>query len=1084
MSRLPASDCYIYEHSIKPLTICLFNMKKTKSTTATGTGAIGDHITSLETEHRILLELGNEITKVREKNDLITIFSSKIRELYPFSHAIVTLIDHETQTYTPFLLDPVSSPIQTHEAYASLVAAHYPLHEPFIQQVLSNDGPTTFIMKDVMNEAGSPPFLKVNYEAGIRAIMMTPLTDKDQVIGFLHTYAKDIAGFTEEFKNIITGIAPQISSAVTNIIKNEAISHGEWINEVLLSLSNEMVKVRDRQDLLKVISSGLKEIVPFSGCMMTVMDEKEEHYKAYLIDAEARLKELTDSGDALSMATPADDGIYDIASLYYKPLVFDMQSFDLENTPLWFKLHYEAGAREMIIKILGGNGTSKYSLMLFSDNTGTFSEEAVNIVNRISSQLFTAVSNISANEEILKRENEKSFLLDFSNDIAAVRSKADLAEAVCKSLKKLSSLDGYIIRKINEDQVTTSTYIYDESTASEDDELLREVIATKFPIEDGIQDRVLNSEIPLFFSVNAEISRGNTVRYVQLWKKLGFRTIIGTPLRTGDTTLGILWLCLEEINMPLLQGICAQISIAMYNIMANEEILRREKEQSFLLEFSNDIASVRTKDELHVAISNVLQKVLNIKLAIIRIIEDDGVTLSPYMVDESMFQNESSMFRALASRTLDIHDALNARVLKNEGPAIFNVAEEIENGNGSPVVQFWKNTGLKNAFGAPLRTGNTNLGTLWLLMDEINLTILKGICAQTSIAISNIRANEKILAYKQKLEIENDYLKEQIQTIYNFSEIVGSGTQMQKVYRLITQVAESTSTVLLTGETGTGKELIARAIHNASPRRNKLMVKVNCAALPTHLIESELFGHEKGAFTGAIDRRIGKFEMANHSTLFLDEIGEMPPELQVKLLRVLQERELERIGGKSTIKVDVRIIAATNRNLEAEVQAGRFRSDLYYRLNVFPIHLPPLRERPEDIEPLANSFITKFSKNIGKKVNGISPKVLKQLRSYDWPGNVRELEHQIERGILLSDGDTLREVHLPLHQHENNGNGQHSSSKTLEQIERTYIIEVLKRCSGKISGAGGAAEILEVPGTTLHSKMRKLKIAKADYFIK
>lgn len=307
---------------------------------------------------------------------------------------------------------------------------------------------------------------------------------------------------------------------------------------------------------------------------------------------------------------------------------------------------------------------------------------------------------------------------------------------------------------------------------------------------------------------------------------------------------------------------------------------------------------------------------------------------------------------------------------------------------------------------------------------------------------------------------------------------------MQKVYRLITQVAASSSTVLLLGETGTGKELIARAIHNASPRKSKLMVKVNCAALPPHLIESELFGHEKGAFTGAIDRRIGKFELANNSTLFLDEIGEMPPELQVKLLRVLQERELERVGGKNTIKIDVRIIAATNRNLEAEVQAGRFRSDLYYRLNVFPIHLPPLRDRLEDIEPLANAFIAKFSKNIGKKVTGISAKVLKQLKSYDWPGNVRELEHQIERGILLSEDDTLKEIHLPQRGHNGQeGQAPPVSARTLEQIERAHIIEVLKRCSGKISGVGGAAEILEIPGTTLHSKMKKLKISKADYFI-
>lgn len=1042
-----------------------------------------DHrIRSLEQERSIFLELAEDITKVREKGDLISLFSHRIKELFPFSHSIVTLIDHEAQIYTPFLLDPAASPIQHHQSYPSLVAGRFSLNEPFIQQVLANDAPSPFLLEDVMDAPGSPPFLKVNYEGGVREILMTPLRSKEQPIGFLHIYAFNTTSFTDEFKRIINGIAPLISSAVVNIIKNEEISREERINEVLLDLGNEMVKVRDRQDLLKVISSGLKEVIGFSRSMMTVIDETEECYKAYLIDADAKPWELTDIGNALSISSPAEDGIYDIASLYYKPMVFDMRSFDMERIPSWYKLHYEAGAREMIVKILGGNGSSQYSLMLFADKTGTFGEEAINIIQRISSQLFTAASNISANEEILKRENEKSFLLDFSSDIAAVRSKEDLSYAVRKCLKKLKQLRGYVIRTINEDQRTMSTYIHDGSDNGEDDAPVQATAET-FPIGDGLQDRVLNSEIPLLFSVNSAVNKGTNAKYLHSWKERGFKTIVGTPLRTGEVKLGILWLGIEDVNIPLLQGICDQISIAISNIMANEEILRREQEQSFLLEFSRDIAAVRTKEDLREAIFRVLQKVLHLKLSMLRIIEDDGVTLSPYMYDESMFEKVHSTFKALASRNIDIHDALSARVLNSDGPVIFNIEEETRRGNDSAYVQFWKNFDFKNAFGAPLRVGTTNVGTLWLLTDDINLTILKGICAQISIAISNIRANEKILLYKQKLEMENDYLKEQIKTIYNFSEIVGSGAQMQKVYRLMSQVAEASSTVLLLGETGTGKELIARALHNASSRRSKLMVKVNCAALPAHLIESELFGHEKGAFTGAIERRIGKFEMANHGTLFLDEIGEMPPELQVKLLRVLQERELERIGGRATIKVDVRIIAATNRNLQAEVQAGRFRSDLYYRLNVFPINLPPLRERQEDIEPLANFFTAKFSKNIGKRVHGISARALQQLKSYHWPGNVRELEHVIERSILLCDGQVLKEIHLPLHEQEEGQQPIVFPGGTLEQIERAYIITVLKRCSGKISGSGGAAEVLEIPGTTLHSKMKKLGISKMDYFI-
>jgi len=314
----------------------------------------------------------------------------------------------------------------------------------------------------------------------------------------------------------------------------------------------------------------------------------------------------------------------------------------------------------------------------------------------------------------------------------------------------------------------------------------------------------------------------------------------------------------------------------------------------------------------------------------------------------------------------------------------------------------------------------------------------------------------------------------------SFPDIIGKGSEMQKVYQKITMVAPANSTVLLQGETGTGKEVISRAIHNASSRKDKPLVNVNCAALPHNLIESELFGHERGAFTGASERRVGKFELANNGTLFLDEIGEMPLELQVKLLRVIQEREVERLGGRSTIKVDVRLIAATNRNLEEEVRAGRFRQDLYYRVNVFPIHLPPVRERPEDIEPLANYFLARYTKNNGRKITSISPEVISKLKGYSWPGNVRELEHLIERSILLTKGDILNEVQIP----RNVGRSEKAEQpfKTLEDLERSYIIEILRKSKGKVAGSGSASQFLGIPSTTLHSKMKKLGISKIDYF--
>jgi transcriptional regulator with GAF, ATPase, and Fis domain len=343
-----------------------------------------------------------------------------------------------------------------------------------------------------------------------------------------------------------------------------------------------------------------------------------------------------------------------------------------------------------------------------------------------------------------------------------------------------------------------------------------------------------------------------------------------------------------------------------------------------------------------------------------------------------------------------------------------------------------------------------------------------------------INIKEPAHATRQIAVHANHFLNEQSKTIHKFPNIIGGAPAMQKVYHMVSLVAESNSTVLLLGETGTGKGLVADAIHNSSPRKHKVMIKVNCAAMPTNLIESELFGHEKGSFTGAIERRIGKFELANNSTVFLDEIGEMPLEMQVKLLRALQDREIERVGGKAPIKVNVRIIAATNRNLEEEVRTGRFRPDLYYRLNVFPITLPPLRDRVEDIAPLTNFFLSRYSRHLGK-VMTISPNVINELKSYSWPGNVRELEHLIERSVLLSPENVLTEIQLPTNPKEGNNDHPDLFIHTLQQIERKHILMILKKCNGKIAGNGGAAALLEIPSTTLHSKIKKLGISKADY---
>jgi len=334
----------------------------------------------------------------------------------------------------------------------------------------------------------------------------------------------------------------------------------------------------------------------------------------------------------------------------------------------------------------------------------------------------------------------------------------------------------------------------------------------------------------------------------------------------------------------------------------------------------------------------------------------------------------------------------------------------------------------------------------------------------------------EVVSLKNRFQRENLYLRQEFKRSHNFDEIVSQDEEFIKILSEVEQVAATEATVLILGETGTGKELIARAIHNISSRRERPLVKLNCATLPNSLIESELFGHEKGAFTGAIARKMGRFELANGTTIFLDEIGELPMESQVKLLRVLQEGEFERLGGSNTIEVSVRVIAATNRDLMKAIAEGRFREDLYYRLNIFPIHIPPLRERKSDIPLLVRYFVKKYSAKVGKQVQRVSQEVMDSLQNYNWPGNVRELENIIERAVIISRGKRLEVGNwLP----RRDVPAEILGLATLEKVEKAHILNVLESTRWRVSGEKGAAKILGINPQTLFSKMRKLGINRS-----
>lgn len=755
-------------------------------------------------------------------------------------------------------------------------------------------------------------------------------------------------------------------------------------------------------------------------------------------------------------------------------------------------------ARRGLIVNLSDKGIVAAHWVIIPEYEQELTLSKIELLQIIANMLWLVLLNLKTGEIAVEKGNESETLQSLNIDFASIRARNDLLQIIHNKLKRLFDFGYHWLTVINDDHTTMATFLQDSLPNVEDEPCYQEAIKVKYVTNDGIFNKVLLLNEPHVFNLEQLNQQGDMPGYMQALYANGVKKTVMINLRVGTRIIGVWAICLTESKeikarqLGLIKGLCDQLSIAVSNILANEEIVEREKEKSRLLAFSNAIASVRDKQVLAKIIKGQLKDLFDIKDYVIHSLTDDKKCFTPLIFDPDADFVECPDFKKLIDNKNTVYDGIFDKILESEDPVCFALEQFCRQVGRPDYLRNAKNIALQQVIGVPIRIGQENIALMTFLHDDYkhvtdHFRLFKCILSQIALTISNIMANEKVMFqlneinnYKLLLEEEKIYLKEEMETTLNYSEIVGESAAMQKTFRLVSQVASSDSTVLILGETGTGKELIARAIHNSSPRKNKLMVKVNCAALPANLIESELFGHERGSFTGATERRLGKFELANNGTLFLDEIGDMPLELQVKLLRALQEREIERVGGRNTIKVDVRIIAATNRDLEAEMAAGRFRSDLYYRLNIFPITLPSLRERKEDIPSLALYFIERFSKKAGKDINTLNNKALQELVNYHWPGNIRELEHLIERSVLLTTGDTIKQIYLPnqAHQPQKAEAEDEFAIKTIDENERDFILKTLRYCNGKIGGPQGAAQLLGVPTSTLNSKMKRLGIRK------
>ena len=500
-----------------------------------------------------------------------------------------------------------------------------------------------------------------------------------------------------------------------------------------------------------------------------------------------------------------------------------------------------------------------------------------------------------------------------------------------------------------------------------------------------------------------------------------------------------------------------------------EPLLRDGKRLRLLLDVNNALVSNRALPQLIRAISAALG----------RVVQHDYSSLCLYDPKIGQFRLHALDFpggRGLIREAIvfKLEGSPAGEAFRNGKPLVLDDLKPHQYTN--QVTQWFIAEGMKSACWMPLLRGEQRLGVLCIgsrrraAFHASEVPLLTAVAGQVAIAVENALAFQEINNLREELAKEKKYLEDEISAEFDYEGMVGESTAWRQAMEQIETVAPIDATVLIRGETGTGKELVARAIHGRSPRHDCTFVKVNCAAVPSGLLESELFGHERGAFTGAVTQQIGRFELAHKGTLLLDEIGDIPLELQPKILRVLQEQQFERLGSVRTVSVDTRIIAATNRNLEELVAQRQFRDDLYYRINVFPIVVPPLRQRRSDIPLLVRYFVQKHSKRMRRHIESIPPEVLAQLSHADWPGNIRELENVIERAVILSRDGVLR-IRPGELQHGANG-----ASVALETVEREHIVKALRESRGVVGGAKGAAIRLGLKRTTLNSRMRKLGI--------
>jgi formate hydrogenlyase transcriptional activator len=676
-------------------------------------------------------------------------------------------------------------------------------------------------------------------------------------------------------------------------------------------------------------------------------------------------------------------------------------------------------------------------------------------------------------------------LLEVTESIASHRDLSELFHHLARPLRNVLHFDYLSVRLHDPERNVMRIQVVEKSAPGE--------LVPELPVGESLAGFVWQSQQALLFD---DIERESRFpRAMDRLRSNHLKSCCCLPLSTAHRRLGAMTIgsvrekAYQATEFRFLEQVARQVAVAVDNALnfehaqsAQQQLTGERDRVRLLLEVNNAVVSHLDLDDLFPAVSACLRRVIQHDASALVLVD---LATRRYRVHLLSFAKNESFVHEGRVESESCMKSPDAIAIITGKPAVFGEQDLKNLCSESPAAQHLITEGVKAFCSVPLLSHDRALGALNVgrhrddTFEPQDVELLGEVAKQVAIAVENSLAFRQVVDRAEKLTEEKLYLQDEIRRESNFEEIIGESAALKGILGQVRTVAPTDSTILVLGETGTGKELIARAIHNLSSRRERTLVKVNCAAIPTGLLESELFGHEKGAFTGAIAQRVGRFELAHRGTLFLDEVGDIPSELQPKLLRVLQEQEFERLGSARTNRVDVRLVAATNADLAQKVANNQFRHDLYYRLNVFPIMIPPLRERKEDIPVLVRYFAQKYAQRMKKPIDTIPVKAMTALTEYHWPGNVRELENLVERAVILSRG---HELEVPLSEFKRQTKAASadfpSSLFTLEQAEREHILRTLGETSWVIGGPAGAAARLGMKRTTLQSLMRRLGIAR------